>query len=195
MRKYAVIALVTSSVIILVFSLGTYGNGENDYARLGYGYIDEGNYREALETFEAAVKEQPKSLRAWTGMGVTLTGLNRYEGALKAFDKALSIAAREGTYVHPAAASIWASKGAIYLALNNHIEAMKAFDRALALRPDYAEVWYEGALVHALMNDKEKSLNYLASAIRLNPKFKKKARLERAFKPLWFYEDFNLIME
>jgi tetratricopeptide (TPR) repeat protein len=85
--------------------------------------------------------------------------------------------------------------GMVFLRLKKYDDAIRAFDTAVELNPGHAEAWYAGAVVHALKGDMDKALDGLSKAVGLEPKLKKKTRAEKAFKPLWHHNDFNLLIE
>ena len=65
------------------------------------------------------------------GRGNVLVVLNRYEEALAAYDKALSI--------KPGSAGAWLGRGNVYLDLKPYDEAVAAYDKALSIERDLAE--------------------------------------------------------
>jgi tetratricopeptide (TPR) repeat protein len=82
----------------------------------------------AFEEEQAAV---PTSAQTWHNSGTLLLALDRYEEALEAFDRAITL--------DPALWQAWNNKGAALAKLGRHIEALAAFNQALALNPEAAE--------------------------------------------------------
>lgn len=191
MRKRAIYTAAATAIVMVLSCSGP----ADDFTGRGFDSLSDGQYEEALRSFDRAVSVRPNSLRAWTGRGIALTGLSRYEEALKAFDRATSIAEKEGPHVQASSASLWSSKGMIYFKLKNFGAAIIAFDKAVELNPGLAGAWYQRAVICALTGQKEQSVKYLSRAISLEPNLKRKTRAEKAFKPLWERSDFNLLFE
>ncbi len=50
-------------------------------------------------------------------------------------------------------------------------------------------------MTSSLMNNKEKSLEYLSKSIELDPKYKEEAKKDEDFKNLWDDEDFKKLVK
>jgi len=61
----------------------------------GYDLLEEGNYSDALETFQSAIEAHEDEVPAYRGEGIALIGLARYAEAAEAFSKALSYTDRK----------------------------------------------------------------------------------------------------
>ena len=79
---------------------------------------------------------------AWLGHGNVFADLKRYDEALAAYDRALSI--------KPDLAEAWLGRGKVFADLRRYDEGFAAFDRALSLKPDLIGV--EGARLHCKMH-------------------------------------------
>lgn len=53
--------------------------------------LDQGLYKEAIEQFDIAIGEQPKSWKALNSKGFAYQKMSRYTDAVECFDKALQI--------------------------------------------------------------------------------------------------------
>ena len=97
------------------------------------------------------------------GRGNAFAGLKRYDDALAAYDKALSI--------KPGLESAWLGRGNVFYDLKRPDEAFAAYDRALALKPDLAEAWLgRGNVLRALKRFDEAFAAY-GKAIALEQAF------------------------
>jgi len=92
----------------------------------------------ALECIENAICRYPDNNAqlpgAYTTKGTVLSKLKKYDGAIKACEKAIRLEPRE-----PIA---WAIKGSILAAKGNHEAAIKDFDKAIELKPGSSDFWY-----------------------------------------------------
>src|SRR6516162_11175830 len=86
---------------------------------------------------------------------------NRYEEALAAYDKALSI--------KPGSAGAWLGRGNVYLDLKRYDEAFAAYDKALSIEPDLAEAHHGRANILHVLTRNDEALNSLDQAIELDP--------------------------
>jgi tetratricopeptide (TPR) repeat protein len=69
----------------------------------------------------------------WSNKGVSLSELERYEEALRCYERALALT--------PDFREVWNNKGLALRALNRYSEALDCFDRALDLDPSFALAW------------------------------------------------------
>ncbi len=145
-------------------------------------------YDEALETFNKAIELDSKNARVWSGKGAAFVGLERYDEALKIFDKAIELDPKD-------TAGAWSGKGIALVGLERYDEALKIFDKAIELNPKNAEAWYSKACTYSLMRNKEKALEYLSKAIKLDIEYKKEAKKDKDFKDFWDDEDFKNIVK
>lgn len=63
---------------------------------LGYVQQQAGAHEAALQSFDEAVRAQPRLDRAWYGMGMSLRALGRNEQALEAFERAATLQPMNG---------------------------------------------------------------------------------------------------
>ncbi|HOJ96984.1 MAG TPA: tetratricopeptide repeat protein [Methanospirillum sp.] len=98
-----------------------------DLVKEGWAYLEGGNYKDALKSFEKALAINGSSPEAWYGRGLALENQKRYLSAIDAYTKALSYSKKP--------ASSWganAGKGRSYLALNQFENAKEALTLAIS---------------------------------------------------------------
>src|SRR5450432_39353 len=98
-----------------------------------------GFHREALESFERALRLDPALITSLNGKGTALNMLHRNKEALEVFDKA--------ALLEPDNAVSWNGKGAVLSALNQPEQALTAFDIALHFDMHMAQAWNNKGLV------------------------------------------------
>lgn len=127
-------------------------------------------HQEAVDSFDAALKQKSKFAEAHNNRGAALASLGRDEEALEAFRKALAINANyaEAHY----------NNGSSLRTLGRYEEALKSLERALALRPNYAKAHNNRGAVLEAMTHKEPALESYERALALNPQFAE-ARINR----------------
>jgi len=89
----------------------------------GYGFYTRGLWSEAEKYLRQAIVADPKHVRAWTNLGMTLGQREQYDDALQAFQKA----------VNPPQA--YCNLAFIYTTQGKREEAKAAYRQALALEP------------------------------------------------------------
>jgi tetratricopeptide (TPR) repeat protein len=90
--------------------------------------LRQGDYEEALEAYEEALRLDRESVIAWNGKGNALRGLDRYEEALEAYEEALRLD-RESVIA-------WHGLASIALKQGDYEAAEPLSERALAIREE-----------------------------------------------------------
>ncbi len=99
---------------------------------------------EALAAYRRLLDVQPDHVGALNESGGLNTRLGRPHAALVCYDRALAIAP---------AAELHVNKGTVLRALNRDDEALASFAAATALRPDYAEAFWNASLIRLRRGD------------------------------------------
>ncbi len=117
-------------------------------------------YDHAAEWIGRAVRQVPKP-EYLSNLGIALRRLQRYEEALKAFDKAIQLKADD--------AELWVRRSNVLLDLKRPTEALPGFRQVLELNPHHVEAAYRcGHLLHELARPEE-ALPYLDLGHQLEP--------------------------
>ena len=88
---------------------------------------ESGQYDEALDLVNKAIKLDANNANAWYNKGIILFRMCRYQDALNSFAQAADI--------DPGFAGAWCNKGVALMELGKNIEATRAFDKAIAINP------------------------------------------------------------
>jgi tetratricopeptide (TPR) repeat protein len=96
-----------------------------------------GKHVEAVASYEAARKIDPKKSDVWCNKGNAFHAANRHMDALQCFDKAVALDSRD--------MKSWCNRGASLKALGRLDEAVKSYDKALALDPRDVKTWFNKA--------------------------------------------------
>lgn len=119
MKKFqTVLAAVALSVVLS-------GCGSNTY-QAGMEQLENGQYKEAAESFEKAVKKEKNTADSYRGMGIALWEQEDYKGAKEAFENALSEGTKETD-------TIYNFLGTCEMKLGNYAEAVTYYDKGIAL--------------------------------------------------------------
>ena len=109
----------------------TTSNGEEkptlkSYINSGNTFLVSGSFTEAKQSFENAIALNPGSFDAWTGRGMALEGLKRYQTALDSYVRAISFSDSKS--------NVWlayAGKGRVSYKLQDYLTASKALETAI----------------------------------------------------------------
>lgn len=130
---------------------------------LGANFFHQGEYDEAVEYFDEAIRRDAINSTYWFDKGVALYHLERYDEALLAYNEALNI--------DPSNVNSWYNKGATLYMQGKLDEAIKAYDEALRLDPSNADIWYDKAIALDTLGETSESMQASNEAVRLDPNY------------------------
>ncbi len=93
--------------------------------------------------------------------GETLLALKRYDDALNAYNRALTI--------RPEYAEAWQGQGDALLELEEYEEALEAYDKAIQIQPDYLEAWNGRGQALDRLERYEEAIASFDSTLNLRP--------------------------
>jgi tetratricopeptide (TPR) repeat protein len=145
---------------------------ENDphAARVWQNLLDNAGDFLEREEFDAA---RPLLEKAWdlcpdsellvTRLGLTLSGLGRYEEALRVYKKGIAINPRNDAF--------WSNAGALLANLERYDEALRSYKQALAICMTDEQVWYQTGIVLNNLGRYPEAVKCFDRALLLNPDF------------------------
>ncbi|MCC5616214.1 tetratricopeptide repeat protein [Nostoc sp. CHAB 5836] len=101
---------------------------------LGSLHLASQDYKEAIASYDQALKFKPDKDKAWNNRGIALVNLGRDEEAIASYDQALKF--------QPDYHQAWNNRGNALRKLERNEEAITSYDQALKLKPDKNEPWY-----------------------------------------------------
>jgi len=129
--------------------------------RWGNDFYGTGNYRKAIEYYDAALRMKSQYDLAWLMKGNALSALGHHDEAIHCFKKVLEY--------NPESEEAWYNLGATHFHLGKFEDEIACYDQALALNPDYSKAWNnKGATLHHLGKFEEAVLCY-DKVLRLEP--------------------------
>ncbi len=147
-------------------------NAENpsieSFILLGEAYMQSGNYRLAMENFNAAIEKDPTSAVAYYDRSLLNTRLEDYSAALNDINNALASLASNPTDVLQMR-NLYAKRGQLNLWLKNWDGAIADYTNSLA-RPDGVvnpSVYAERAEAYTAIGDYASAINDYSSAVRV----------------------------
>ena len=127
----------------------------------GYDLDDRGNYSDAIQALDQAIKLDPQNENTWSEEGFAYNSLPEYFNGLQACNRALEL--------DPNLTIAWNNKGWALCGLSNYTEALQACNRALELDPNLAIAWYNKGVALEGLGKQEYAIKAYDEAIRLDP--------------------------
>jgi tetratricopeptide (TPR) repeat protein len=104
---------------------------------------------------------QKENASSWNDRGVDLYALDKYDEALKCYDKAIEL--------DPQSSLAWNNKGSALFSQGKYDEAIQAYDRAIEIAPKYASAWNNKGSVLYNIGKYNEAIQAYDEAINLNP--------------------------
>jgi len=137
------------------------GTPRSGYSRLlqGLAYLDLGQPRTALESFDEAIRLYPEYFDAYTNRGAVYNTLGQYQQAIRDLDKAIQL--------KPRVALAYNNRGNAYGDLNQLHRAIQDYDEAIRLDPQFALAYSNRALAYTYLGRDTESRQDVARAAEL----------------------------
>jgi tetratricopeptide (TPR) repeat protein/tRNA A-37 threonylcarbamoyl transferase component Bud32 len=134
------------------------------YGNLARAYYGAGNYAQAAEAYEKALKFNDRDYRPWVGAAAAYTALGMPAKAKPALERAAQLLEPE-VAKSPNNASGVSYLATIYAKLGNRSQATVRIENALALAPTDQDVLYNAALTYEFLRDRATALRWLRAAL------------------------------
>jgi Tfp pilus assembly protein PilF len=131
-------------------------------ARRGFAWLIEDDADDALADFTAAIKLNPRELRALIGRARTHSLLEQHAKAAEGWSAVIAL--------DPNSEAHYLKRGASYLAAQDMTAAMADFDKTVALNPKSIDGFIGRANVFVALKDKDNALTEFARAVAIDPK-------------------------
>lgn len=122
--------------------------------------LDTYRTRSNINDLQVTLSGLPNGL-SWLNYGNLLFRLERFPGALAAFEKA--------TELEPQLYQAWYSRGLVLAAMGRNRDAVAAYDRALAIQPRFHLAWRNRALAFSNLGRDRQALDNFGEALELEP--------------------------
>lgn len=136
MKKLITLLLIT---VWLVGTLNAKENLLNSYnLNRAYEEVGKGNYEDAVEFFKKEIKEHPKNVWAYTGLGTIYGEQSKYDDAYENFMSAIKYCPKKEK---EALSVAYMCKGFLLLQVGDTIPALNDLELALTLNPEVSEIY------------------------------------------------------
>ncbi|NWH04379.1 tetratricopeptide repeat protein [Desulfobacter latus] len=115
-----------------------------------------------IRKLQGILKEHPDNAQAWVELGNAFFDLDRFEDAINAYEKSLSI--------QPDNPHVLTDLGVMYRRNNESEKALDAFSRAVAVDPGFESAWFNKGVVYMHdLNDIAKAIDAWEQLLKVNP--------------------------
>lgn len=122
--------------------------------------LDTYRMRSNINDLQVTLSGLPNGL-SWLNYGNLLFRLERFPGALAAFEKAIEL--------EPQLHQAWYSQGLVLAAMGRNRDAVIAYDRAIAIQPRFHLAWRNRALAFSHLGRDRQALENFGEALELEP--------------------------
>ena len=133
----------------------------NAYNNRGNAHAGNGQFEQAIEDYDEAIKLDPNYTKALNNRGVVYEKTGDYDRAIKDFDAAINI--------DPNYSVALANRAETFQKRGDYPSALKDFDQAIQLQPTLRALWNERCWTHAIVGELQAALADCNEAIRLEP--------------------------
>jgi tetratricopeptide (TPR) repeat protein len=133
---------------------------KNTFSELGFLYLKNNQFKEAIPTLDSAIKYEPTNARNFYYKGAALAGMGKYNEAVPDLLKSLEM--------DPNNEDLNKNLGLVFGKMNDNTNAIKYLNRAVELDSlDYKAVYYLG-LVYNSIGDAIKAKEYIEKAKQMS---------------------------
>lgn len=140
-----------------------YGKSKNKKAQnfyiIGQDFMNQNNYKLAVESFQLALKEDPDFVLALDDIAVSYRQLGDYENAIKHYKRSLEI--------YPEGNFALMNIGVVYTLKSDYKTAIGYYEKLIEYHPDNAEGYFGAGKNYFMMKDDEKALDNIFMAHRI----------------------------
>jgi tetratricopeptide (TPR) repeat protein len=133
------------------------------YLNLGQALMKRGKTREAIRSYEEALRIDPNFVEAHSNLGIALVQQGRLPEAIRHYEEALRI--------NPDFAEAHNNLGTAFLRLGKRPEAIQQLEQALRLKPNYVEAHNNLGAALAQAGRVPEAIAHYQEALRLNPDY------------------------
>jgi len=132
-----------------------------DYLQKGKDYFNRGDYQQAIEQYDEAIRLDPQYADAYFNRGRAYSYLGQHEQSKEDLDEAIRL--------NPQHAMAYNNRGIAYGQLGQYERAIEDFDEAIRLDSQDAKAYNYRGVAYGQLGQYERAIQDLDEAIRLNP--------------------------
>jgi lipoprotein NlpI len=129
----------------------------------GVAYRNDGNYNQAIQDFDKAIRLKPDIAEAFNNRGIAYDYKGDSVQAIRDYDEAIRL--------RPDYAAAFNNRGLVHHEKGEYTQAIQDFDQAIRLQPVYAEAFESRGSVHLDRGDFDRAIQDYGQAIKLEPNY------------------------
>lgn len=129
---------------------------------LGYIYLSEGQYDNAIKQLNKALRINPRFARAHYALGLALKFQGRYDEAIAHIQESLRL--------DVAKPHMYFELGNCYIAMKQYDNAIMNYNKALKMDPSFVSAYINLGYAYKSMNQLDKAIEYYNKAIQIYPR-------------------------
>jgi lipoprotein NlpI len=137
--------------VLLMLGMGmktaVWGDEASDAYDKGIQFMSEGRQRNAITSFNQAIRLNPRSAEAYQGRGMAYNETGQNEQALKDYDAALAL--------NPQYAEAYFNRGNVYTDMGQHERALKDYNEAIRLDSTHSGAVFNRSLAFMFLHRAE----------------------------------------
>ncbi len=133
------------------------------YNSRGNEYNVLGNYKQAIEDCNRAIKIKPGYADAYYNRGVAYGELGQYQRAIKDYTEAIRLRPHDVDY--------YSNRGNVYTILGQYQRAIEDYNEAICLKPHNADYYNRKAKVYTILGQYQRAIEDYNKAISIKPDY------------------------
>jgi tetratricopeptide (TPR) repeat protein len=131
------------------------------YIERGSIYLDQRNYKKAIENYDKAIEQKENQFDAYFNRGLAYLRMDKYDEAINDFIKSAEI--------RPKSKETFANLGICYLLKEEYENAIKYLNKAIEIDSKYAFAYEQKARVYKSMKKYDLAINEIKEALKIKP--------------------------
>lgn len=156
------IGILLIPAIFLLFLQPSFADVSEEAQKLneeGKRLIESGDFENAINTFQKAIRLKPDYADAYNNIGVVFDRQDNYEKALEFYKEAIRIDMNHF--------KAHFNSGIVYFNLKQYGKAVEAFKEAIKIRPDYADAYFGLGVIYSILGDDKKKIEAFKKVVDL----------------------------
>ncbi|MFO7980531.1 MAG: tetratricopeptide repeat protein [Candidatus Aminicenantes bacterium] len=136
-------------------------NSADAYYNVGYMYVKQEQYREAIPIFEKAIELNPDMEYAYQNLAVCYSNLNQYSNSIKILKQLID--------KYPNNADVWLSIAVNYLKMKQWRSAIDPLRKTIELEPNNAQAYYNLGIAYLNIRDNASAREVYLQLKKIDP--------------------------
>lgn len=132
------------------------------HVNMGGVYLQESNYKMAIEEFRKAIALNPNEVSAYHNLALAYANMGKFEDAIGTYKKSIEI--------DPRMPEAYFNMANLYRTIDKK-EAIRLYKKAMDIQPLLIEAYVNLGLLYCELNAKEEAITTYKKALQINPRY------------------------